>query len=208
MSFRGQCEVLEVSQLREQTQRHRKSRSLTVGDVVVLENNLKNRTLWSFARIIELIPGKDGHVRVARVRTETGELVRPAQRLYNLELLEPEINLPKEQTDSVIRAKRDIKHQHLQYPYYYSYCCILYVVFEFLQLPKLKGGRLLRTETEERAEGELRAQVTFDPGERLGFLFTPVATGGGDTLRRRKRGEFLYMRLDGGVGFLSVRNNI
>ncbi|GFR12231.1 hypothetical protein TNCT_229241, partial [Trichonephila clavata] len=59
--------------------------------------------------IIELIPGKDGHVRVARVRTETGELVRPAQRLYNLELLEPEINLPKEQTDSVIRAKRDIK---------------------------------------------------------------------------------------------------
>ncbi|GFQ88296.1 hypothetical protein TNCT_727501, partial [Trichonephila clavata] len=182
--------------------------------VVMLKNgNHKslNRTLWSLARIIELIPGKDGHVRVARVRTETGELVRPAQRLYNLELLEPEINLPKEQTDSVIRTKRDRKHQHLQYPYYYSYCCILYVVFEFLQLPKLKGGRLLRTETEERAEGEVtfdRAQVTFDPGERLGFLFTPVATGGGDTLRRRKRGEFLYMRLDGGVGFLSVRNNI
>ncbi|GFR19345.1 hypothetical protein TNCT_7491 [Trichonephila clavata] len=36
-------------------------------------------------------------------------------------------------------------------------------------LPKLKGGRLLRTETEESTERELRAQVTFDPGERLGF---------------------------------------
>ncbi|GFQ96398.1 integrase catalytic domain-containing protein [Trichonephila clavata] len=96
-----------LDQLREQTQRHRKSRPLTVGEyVVLLENNLKNRTLWSLARIIELIPGKDGHVRVARVRTETGELVRPVQRLYNLELLDPEINLPKEQTDSVIRTKR------------------------------------------------------------------------------------------------------
>ncbi|GFQ89922.1 integrase catalytic domain-containing protein [Trichonephila clavata] len=73
-----------LGQLREQTQRHRKSRPLTVGDVVVLESNLKNRTLWSLARITELIPGKDGHVRVARVRTETGELVRPVQRLYNL----------------------------------------------------------------------------------------------------------------------------
>ncbi|GFQ92296.1 integrase catalytic domain-containing protein [Trichonephila clavata] len=98
-----------LGELREQTQHHRKSRSLTVGDVVVLENNLKNRTMWSFARIIELSPGKDGHVRVAQVRTETGELVRPVQILYNLELLEPEINLPKEQTDSVNRTKRDRK---------------------------------------------------------------------------------------------------
>ncbi|GFW47556.1 hypothetical protein TNCV_4736701 [Trichonephila clavipes] len=36
--------------------------------------------------------GKDGHVRVARVKTETGELARPVQRLYNLELQEPDIN--------------------------------------------------------------------------------------------------------------------
>ncbi|GFR13272.1 DUF5641 domain-containing protein [Trichonephila clavata] len=98
-----------LGQLRQQTQHHRKSRPLTVGDIVVLKNNLKNRTLWSLARIIELIPGKDGHVAVARVRTETGELVRPVQRLYNLELLEPEISLPKEQTDSVIRTKRGRK---------------------------------------------------------------------------------------------------
>ncbi|GFU78898.1 uncharacterized protein TNCV_307391 [Trichonephila clavipes] len=53
-----------------------------------------------------MIPGKDGHVRVARVKTETGELVRPVQKLYNLELQEPEINLPKDLTDSVIRTRR------------------------------------------------------------------------------------------------------
>ncbi|GFY15209.1 uncharacterized protein TNCV_1570221 [Trichonephila clavipes] len=70
----------------EQTQHHRKSRPLTVGEVVVVENSLKNRTLWSLATVIQLIPGKDRHIRVARVETETGELVRPVQRLYNLEL--------------------------------------------------------------------------------------------------------------------------
>ncbi|GFX99262.1 integrase catalytic domain-containing protein [Trichonephila clavipes] len=85
------------------------SRPLTVGEVVVVENSLKNRALWSLARIIQLIPGKDGHVRVARVKTETGELVRPVQRLYNLELQEPETNLPKDLTDSVIRTRRGRK---------------------------------------------------------------------------------------------------
>ncbi|GFQ77221.1 hypothetical protein TNCT_39541 [Trichonephila clavata] len=40
-------------QMRKQTQRHRKSRPLTDGDIVSLENNLKKRALWSLARIIE-----------------------------------------------------------------------------------------------------------------------------------------------------------
>ncbi|GFX10964.1 integrase catalytic domain-containing protein [Trichonephila clavipes] len=98
-----------LGQLREQTQLHRKLRPLTVGEVVVVENSLKNRTLWSLARVIQLIPGKDGYVRVARVKTETGELVRPVQRLYNLELQEPDIILSKDLTDSVIRTRRGRK---------------------------------------------------------------------------------------------------
>ncbi|GFX50328.1 integrase catalytic domain-containing protein [Trichonephila clavipes] len=96
--------------LREQTQHHRKSRPLTVGEVVVVENSLKTRTLWSLTRVIQLIPGKDGYVRVTRVKTETGELVKPVQRLYNLELQGPEINLPKDLTDSVIRTRRGRKY--------------------------------------------------------------------------------------------------
>ncbi|GFY38886.1 integrase catalytic domain-containing protein [Trichonephila inaurata madagascariensis] len=107
--LRKRFRIEYLGQLREQTQRHRKSRPLTVGEVVVVENSLKNRTLWSLARVIQLIPGKDGHIRVARVKTETGELVRPVQRLYNLELQEPEFSLPKDLTDSVIRTKRGRK---------------------------------------------------------------------------------------------------
>ncbi|GFT11444.1 integrase catalytic domain-containing protein [Trichonephila clavipes] len=107
--LRKRFRIEYLGQLREQTQHHRKLRSLTVGEVVVVENSLKNRTLWSLARVIQLIPEKDGQVRVARVKTDTGELVRPVQRLYNLELQEPEINLPKDLTDSVIRTRRGRK---------------------------------------------------------------------------------------------------
>ncbi|GFX15531.1 integrase catalytic domain-containing protein [Trichonephila clavipes] len=110
--LRKRFRIEYLGQLREQTQYHRKLRPLTVGEVVVVENSLKNRTLWSLARVIQLIPGKDGHVRVARVKTETGELVRPVQRLYNLELQEPEINLPKDLTDSVIRTRRGRKQEN------------------------------------------------------------------------------------------------
>ncbi|GFX42342.1 integrase catalytic domain-containing protein [Trichonephila clavipes] len=107
--LRKRFRIEYLGQLREQTQHHRKLRPLTVGEVVVVENSLKNRNLWSLARVIQLIPGKDGHVRVARVKTETGELVRPVQKLYNLELQEPKINLPKDLTDSVIRTRRGRK---------------------------------------------------------------------------------------------------
>ncbi|GFX88111.1 integrase catalytic domain-containing protein [Trichonephila clavipes] len=72
--LRKRFRIEYLGQLREQTQHHRKLRPLTVGEVVAVENSLKNRTLWSLARVIQLIPGKDGHVRVARVKTETGEL--------------------------------------------------------------------------------------------------------------------------------------
>ncbi|GFW88522.1 integrase catalytic domain-containing protein [Trichonephila clavipes] len=107
--LRKRFRIEYLGQFREQTQHHRKLRPLTVREVVVVENSLKNRNLWTLARVIQLIPGKDGHVRVARVKTKTGELVRPVQRLYNLELQEQEINLPKDLTDSVIRTRRGRK---------------------------------------------------------------------------------------------------
>ncbi|GFT18133.1 retrovirus-related Pol polyprotein from transposon 412 [Trichonephila clavipes] len=81
--LRKRFRIEYLGQLREQTQHHRKLRPLTVGEVVVVENSLKNRTLWSLARIIQLIPGKDGHVRVARVKTETGHC-RKTQRWENV----------------------------------------------------------------------------------------------------------------------------
>jgi len=46
----------------------------------------QKRLHWPMAKIVELIPDRDGAIRVARVKTQHGTLLRPLQRLYLLEL--------------------------------------------------------------------------------------------------------------------------
>lgn len=59
--------------------------SLTEGHIVLLgQDNLKRLEL-PLAQVIKIFPGRDGVVRVAKVKTATGELTRPVQRLYPLE---------------------------------------------------------------------------------------------------------------------------
>ena len=62
-----------------------KYEDIKVNDVVLIETEDK-RTLWPIGRIIEVIPGRDGIVRTARVKTKRGEFIRPIQRLFNLEI--------------------------------------------------------------------------------------------------------------------------
>jgi hypothetical protein len=65
-----------------------------VGDVVLVGADNKKRYEWPMARILELIPGRDGKNRVAKVKTQGGILLRPLQRLYPLEISSP-INAPE-----------------------------------------------------------------------------------------------------------------
>lgn len=70
---------------------HRKSNAknvnaFKVGDIVLIENENVKRLDWPLARVKELIAGKDNNVRVSRLSTAKGELIRPIQRLYPLEL--------------------------------------------------------------------------------------------------------------------------
>lgn len=78
-----------LGQLRQQSVRKFKSKPLTVGEVVLLEDNNKKRAFWNLARVVKLIPGRDGHIRLAVVKTETTEFLRPVQRLYRLEMESP-----------------------------------------------------------------------------------------------------------------------
>ncbi|XP_035712961.1 uncharacterized protein LOC118437745 [Folsomia candida] len=57
-----------------------------VGDVVLVGSDNKKRVDWPMARVEQLLPGKDGKVRVARLKTQSGFFVRPLQRLYPLEV--------------------------------------------------------------------------------------------------------------------------
>lgn len=63
------------------------TRNLKVGELVVLRNE-KKRNEWPLARIVELIPGKDGISRIAKVKTKDGEFLRPVQKLHPLEMEE------------------------------------------------------------------------------------------------------------------------
>jgi len=55
-------------------------------EVVLLGVENSKRIDWPLAVIEELIPGRDGEVRLVRLRTASGVLLRPIQRVYPLEI--------------------------------------------------------------------------------------------------------------------------
>ncbi|KAJ8916388.1 hypothetical protein NQ315_014598 [Exocentrus adspersus] len=94
------------------------SRAVTLDEVVLIGNDQEKRLVWPLGRIRERIPGKDGIIRLVRVETARGQLLRPIQRIYPLECidtkktLEPTSTLPPIDEDSSARVsnvKHDIK---------------------------------------------------------------------------------------------------
>ncbi|XP_044757494.1 uncharacterized protein LOC123315730 [Coccinella septempunctata] len=56
----------------------------TVGDVVLIKDLNSNPATWPIGRIDKLFPGPDGIVRVASVRTSTGQYTRSLTKLVPL----------------------------------------------------------------------------------------------------------------------------
>ncbi len=69
-----------------QRAKERRRPCIAVDDVVLIGSDAKKRIEWPLGRVMELLPGKDGKVRVCRVRSAYGTFLRPVQRLYSLEL--------------------------------------------------------------------------------------------------------------------------
>ena len=63
----------------------KKGREIRVGEVVLIQQDIIRRALWKSGLVIEVIPGRDGVVRMAKLRTETGIINRPIQRLFPTE---------------------------------------------------------------------------------------------------------------------------
>ncbi len=59
--------------------------NLKKDDVVIIVDPNARRSEWPLGRITEVFPGKDGLVRVVRVKTKDGEYLRPVHRLCSLE---------------------------------------------------------------------------------------------------------------------------
>ena len=57
-----------------------------VGEVVIIQSEQKNRGVWTLGVVVDLITGKDGVIRGAKVRTGKSIMERPVQFLYPVEL--------------------------------------------------------------------------------------------------------------------------
>ncbi|GFS55180.1 integrase catalytic domain-containing protein [Nephila pilipes] len=75
-----------LGHLRQNTKTIRRSHGVIVGEVVLVENKNLKRLCWPLGKITETFPGKDGIVRLAKVRTARCEILRPIQCLYSLEI--------------------------------------------------------------------------------------------------------------------------
>ncbi|XP_067022915.1 uncharacterized protein [Acropora muricata] len=56
------------------------------GEVVIIKSDEKNRARWKMGVVIDMITGRDGVVRGAKLRTPKSVIERPVQHLYPLEL--------------------------------------------------------------------------------------------------------------------------
>jgi len=67
-------------------QHHGKTNSLKIGDVMLIKGDKRNKGHWKLGIIKELIKGRDGVVRGAKLRTGNAILERAVQHLYPMEL--------------------------------------------------------------------------------------------------------------------------
>ena len=56
-------------------------KNFKIGDVVVLMESNLPRGKWPLGRMIDIFPGKDGIVRVVKVKKKDGLYVRPVAKL-------------------------------------------------------------------------------------------------------------------------------
>lgn len=65
-------------------------KEVKVGDIVLVELENKKRILWPMAKIVEELPGQDGHLRLVRLAVSKNgiskTMIRPLQRLFPLEI--------------------------------------------------------------------------------------------------------------------------
>ncbi|KAF8794988.1 hypothetical protein HNY73_002892 [Argiope bruennichi] len=60
--------------------------SIKEGDLVLIGDTNNKRINWSLAKMTMMYKGKDGRVRVVELKTQFGNIMRPIQKIYPLEL--------------------------------------------------------------------------------------------------------------------------
>ncbi|GFT13868.1 DUF5641 domain-containing protein [Nephila pilipes] len=86
------CQRIRKEYLGQLVQKHneKQSRNPQIGEIVLIGDDNKKRLFWPLAKIIELIPGRDGKIRTVKLKTQHGTVLRPIQRIYPLEIYSKE----------------------------------------------------------------------------------------------------------------------
>ena len=74
---------------------------LAKGDLVLIKEDNVPRLKWPIGVVVDMYPGHDGIVRSIRVRTKKGEITRPIQRAYDLEIGKYESMVGPDAVDSI-----------------------------------------------------------------------------------------------------------
>ncbi|GFW58258.1 DUF5641 domain-containing protein [Trichonephila clavipes] len=69
-----------------QKQNDNRVREPRIGEMVLIGNDNKKRLSWPIAKIIELIPSRDGEIRTVWLKTQHGTVIHPVQRIFPLEV--------------------------------------------------------------------------------------------------------------------------
>ena len=79
-----------------------------MGEVVLVGSDNANNLTWPMARVLELISGTDGVVRVVRFKTASGEYLRPVQKLNPLEVSEDDkiLMTPNDEIPGLTRCNK------------------------------------------------------------------------------------------------------
>ncbi|GFQ96585.1 DUF5641 domain-containing protein [Trichonephila clavata] len=91
-----------------------KRHNLSPGGIVLIGSDNTKRLNWPLGRVIELFKGKDNIERVVRLRVANGEIIRPIQRIYPLEIDSAEFtkSVP-ENVESATETIDDVDHEQI-----------------------------------------------------------------------------------------------
>ncbi|GFY22137.1 integrase catalytic domain-containing protein [Trichonephila clavipes] len=97
-----------LGQLNQQQKQHHQSSNIHAGNIVLVGDDWKKHIQRPLARVIKLIPGKDGLVRTVKLKTQSCTLILPIQRVFPLEVSGNDITNPPlqkvQQTDSSVNS--------------------------------------------------------------------------------------------------------
>jgi hypothetical protein len=96
-----------LSQLIQQPGKGLTHRDIQVGNIVLIEGKGRGRTFWSMAMVMQVYPGRDGCVRVVRLKTTLGEMTRPVQQVYPLEV-RTQVVVPAEKVQQSLEDLKSI----------------------------------------------------------------------------------------------------